>query len=297
MADSTVSAAATLAGNAAPEGAAPATTPAAPATPPAAPAAAPAAHPAAPHWLGDKAAPELVELMKTKGLENPLQLAESYTNLEKLLGAKGDTVKVPKDPADKAAWDALHKALGRPDTADGYKLTVPDGDAGVFAKAAAGKFHELGLSATQAEGLNKWWNEHAAEVARREEVNRNAQADADMKDLARDWGQGYDGKIEEARRAMRELGLSRDDMTALENGGYGTGRFMRLMAKIGGLIGEDAGLPPGANGKGGIALTPAQAAAEIATRQNDAAFMKRYQAGDKGAIAEMERLHRAKAGS
>ena len=48
------------------------------------------------------------------------KLAESYNNLEKLLGQ--DKVPIPKDINDVEGWNRLSKALGVPDKAEGYGL-------------------------------------------------------------------------------------------------------------------------------------------------------------------------------
>ena len=48
------------------------------------------------------------------------KLAESYGNLEKLLGH--DKVPIPKDINDVEGWNRLSKALGVPDKAEGYGL-------------------------------------------------------------------------------------------------------------------------------------------------------------------------------
>ena len=71
------------------------------------------------------------ESIKTPDLRNSLskfedtpdgigKLAESYNNLEQLLGR--DKVPIPKDINDVEGWNRLSKALGVPDKAEGYGL-------------------------------------------------------------------------------------------------------------------------------------------------------------------------------
>lgn len=248
-----------------------------------------------PEWAkADGVDPALGDVVKAKGWTHPSQVLDSYRNLEKLVGADkaGRALVLPKDANDAEGYAKVYDALGRPKTPEEYKLPVPDGDNGDFAKSMAPHLHKLGLSQAQAEGLATVWNDHLKAVTEAEDANRIAKAQADMNDLRREWGNGYDAKMEEARRFTRTFGVSTEQTSAIESA-LGTGEFLRLFAKIGASLGEDGGIPR--DGKGGFGLTPSEAQAEIAKRHGDPAFKSRYLSGDKSAIEEMSRLHQAAA--
>jgi hypothetical protein len=51
-------------------------------------------------------------------------LAKSYVHAQKLIGA--DKIPVPNKHATEDDWNAVYEKLGRPKSAEDYKLNVPD---------------------------------------------------------------------------------------------------------------------------------------------------------------------------
>lgn len=229
---------------------------------------------------------DLKGYVANKGWKDPADLAVGYKNLEKLLGA--EKIPMPKGADDADGWSRVYDALGRPKSADDYKLPVPQGDDGAFAKLAAGKFHELGLTAKQAEGLAAWYNEQG--TGRMQEVQQQsaAKAEADMAALKSEWGNAYDENVEFGRRAAREYGLDESKLSALENA-LGTGEMLKLMARIGRAQGESSFVEANTAG-GGFGMTPAAAQQRITALREDRAWSAKYIAGDAEARAEMQRL-------
>lgn len=272
---STASGSAMLAGN-------PSPAPAGDATPPAtAPASAPAANAS---WYDTIEDGDLKGYVQNKGWSSPVELANGYRNLEKLLG--GEKLPLPKGDADAEGWSRVYDALGRPKEAAGYKIAVPDGADPTFAQAAAGKFHELGLSTKQASALAEWWNGQSASMMQTQQQQTAAQAEQQLQSLKQEWGQTFDENVEMGRRAARQFGLDADKLNKMETA-LGTGEMLKLMASVGRGLGEDkfvTGQTPG------FGMTPEAAKQRISALQGDPDWRGKYLNGNADARAEMQKL-------
>lgn len=114
------------------------------------------------------AAPELKTLLGDLGEDAMFQpfkdvagLAKAYKDTKQMLGkAQG----IPGETASPEEKSAFYKALGVPETADGYDLKAPEGLpeklAQVYSTEMLGEFKkvakELNLTPAQAAGLQKW---------------------------------------------------------------------------------------------------------------------------------------------
>lgn len=283
---SDASGSAILAGNPAPAPAAAGNDGGAPAASPA-PAAAPAAS-APGSWYDAIEDGDLKGYVQNKGWKDPVELANGYRNLEKLLG--GEKIPMPKGAEDKEGWARVYDALGRPKSADEYGLPVPDGGSPDFAKAAASKFHELGLSKGQAEALASWYNEQAQGQLGAQQQAQVAKVEQDLTALKTEWGGAYEENIELGRRAAREFGLDAEKLTALENA-FGTGEMLKFMSKIGRGLTEHTF--EGGRSATGFGMTPEAARQRISALREDREFTAKYLGGNADARAEMERLMRA----
>lgn len=218
---------------AAPDGTTPAptTTPAAPATSekPTEPAAKPDYS-----WAGDDAAKAMAE---KKGWATPADAFKSYTELEGLLG--GEKLPLPKQADDKAGWDRVYNALGRPDTADGYGLKPPEGIEPTVINEFAAKAHELGLSTKQAQEIQKWHDSKAMEIAGGESKETTERIDQEIAQVQKDWGQNFNINAEVARRGADALGLDKDALDAMEESPkIGHKKLMDMLFKVGQATGE-----------------------------------------------------------
>jgi hypothetical protein len=242
-------------------------------------------------WYG--AYPEEVRgLVETKGWQSPVDAINSYSNLEKLLGADkaGRGLVLPKDDAPADEWGKVYDRLGRPKSSDEYKLPIPDGDTGEFAKVAAGKFHELGLSAKQAQGLAEWWNATQAEMGSSQANSMAMNSEMEMEQLQKEWGPQYDANIEAGRRAARQFGVDAPMLEKMESA-LGTAEMLKFFAKVGKGMGEDAIVEGSSSGKFGI--SPEAARVRIQQLKADPEWTAKYLSGNADAKAELERLMRA----
>jgi len=275
-------------GTPAPAEGAPATpqgTAAALAAPPAAPAA------TAIPWL-EGADPAVVGYVQNKGWEKPVQVLESYQNLEKLLGADraGNTVILPKPDAQKQEVDAFYNRLGRPADPAGYKIDVPAGSDPEFAKGAAAKMHELGLNKDQGEKLAAWWNDQVGTTVKTSTEQALAKNQEQQTALKTAWGSAFDQNKEIAAAAARGLGIEPTALDALDQA-LGFDKTMQLFYNIGTKIKEPDFVDGSGNRGFGAALTPGQAQAKIAELKVDKNWVSRLMNHDAAATSEWKKLH------
>lgn len=231
-------------------------------------------------------------LVQTKGWKQPADVLGSYQNLEKLLGADkaGRALVPPKDDAPPEEWAQFYGKLGRPEKPDGYKLPVPEGDTGEFAKQAAAWMHDAGLTPKQAEALAARWNEHMGGTLQSQQAEFEQKAAVDLQDLQREWGDKFEANTELARRAIREAGLSKEEGQAIERA-LGLGKAAKVFAFLGKQFAE----APMKGGEGAAAgsfgSTPESAKARITALRGDKEWSAKYLSGDASARAEFERLH------
>lgn len=230
-------------------------------------------------------------LAEVKGWKSPADAIQSYANLEKMLGADkaGRGLVMPKEDADSTEWGQFYDKLGRPSSPDGYQLPIPEGESGEFAKIAADKFHELGITAKQAESLADWWNNNAQQM-QESQMNMQAQnAEMELQALQSEWGKEYDQNIEAARRATREFGLKEETLSRVEEA-IGTGEMLKLFANIGKGLGEsqfvDGSKPSG------MGMSPEAARVRLGQLKGDKEWSAKYLSGNADAKAEMDRLMR-----
>lgn len=222
-------------------------------------------------------------------------MLDSYRNLEKMVGASPDQViRLPKadDPQAAEAMNAIYDRLGRPKTADAYKLEIPkENGSPEFAKAASEQFHKLGLSEKQGQDLVKWWNETQSN-AMKTSTEASAQSIQAGKDaLKKEWGAAHEQNLALARRAAKEFGVAGDVIDAIESkAGYDG--VMKLFHSIGAKLGTDANFHSGATPAGNGAMSPGQARARIAELRADKGWTAKYLNGDQSARAEMDKLNR-----
>lgn len=243
-------------------------------------------------WLGE-ADETTVGYVQNKGWQEPKQVLESYRNLEKLMGADraGNTVILPKPDAPPEEFGKFYDRLGRPSDPQGYKIEVPkEGGDPEFAKAAAAKMHELGLSQKAGEELARWWNEQAGGTLASQKQQMEQAFQADDQALKAQWGAAFTQELNKAQQAARALGV---DESMIDNFQKVMGHkaTMEFFNKIGNKIGESDFVNGQETRNFNAAMTPGQAMARIAELKADKNFVARYVNKDAEAVAEMKRLH------
>jgi len=237
--------------------------------------------------------------IQNKGWDGVEKAIESYRNLEKKVGA--NTVALLGEDATPEEQEAFYKALGRPDKPEDYELPLPEGAevedpvTATFIRTAG---HKHGLTAAQVKGLAADWNEYTAELGEQSAVDFEAKTDAELKELRREMGNGYDSFVQAGKQGVKALGVDKDQLNRIERA-IGAGAMMRLFGKVGETLGE-AGAISGSGGTGGGAtpaalerLSPAMAQARYDDLMADESFRTKYLDGDAKAMEKVNALRRA----
>lgn len=241
--------------------------------------------PASGNWWDKIEDADLKGYVQNKGWKDPTELATGYKNLEKLLG--GEKLPMPKGADDAEGWGRVYDALGRPKSAEDYKLTGEGQEASDFTKAAASKFHELGISQQQAEKLAAWYNEMGANAQQQITQQSSQKVEADLGALKQEWGQAWDENINLGQRAAREFGLDQAKLSAIENA-MGTKDMLQFMAKIGRGLTEHTF--EGGKSTQSFGMTPEAARQRIGELRSDSEWATKYMNGNAEAQKEMQRL-------
>ena len=226
--------------------------------------------PAEKPWFDGFADADTKAWAEKKGFKSPEAVAQSARNLEQFVGADkaGRGIVIPKDPGDKAGWDAVYSKLGRPESADKYNIPVPEGDDGEFAKSVAPLLHQAGLTQNQAEVLAKGWNEMQAKISADAAQAKEQQISVDIVDLKREWGSSYDEQYELAKRASREAGVTEESSAKLVNA-LGAKEAIKMFAKLGQQFAEHRAKGLGDSMQSSTFLTPETAKARLAELSKD----------------------------
>lgn len=227
-----------------------------------------------------------------KGFKSLGDMAKSYGELEKLIGQRDSIVQLPKSdkPED---WEPLYDRLGRPKSANDYKVELRDGVDPKFGEKAKEWFHKAGLSQRQAEPLNKAFNEYLGEMKAAHDSEVEAKLIAEGTALRDEWGQNYKSYEQAARTAAVALGISAESLDTLDKQ-IGFAQTMNLFRKLhedyG--IGKEDSILGGKTKNVGAAGTAEQARQDIERKKQDTDFMERWKSGDKTSVQIWEDLHR-----
>jgi hypothetical protein len=232
----------------------------------------------------------------SKGWKTPGDLLASYRGAEKLIGVPPESVvKIPQGEFNQEVYNTqVADRLGRPKEASGYELTklVPAGQDTKFAETAQGKFHELGLTARQAQELTKWWNGQAGEMTAAQSEAAKTRNTQEISSLKAEWGQSWDSNAALVDKAAAEFGMKPEQVEALKVS-MGAAGAMKFLHTIGSKLGVSDTFVTGDSREGNFAggMTADQAKGQIEGLKKDKAFMAKYFAGDAEAKRKMTDLH------
>lgn len=172
---------------------------------------------------------------------------KSYKHAQTLVGSE----KIPI-PAGKLNtpenWNYVMDKLGRPKSADGYKLeaNLPEGFP-TDAKLAEGfkqTAHYLGLLPWQAEGLYKFYNDAQVQAFKEIEAQMSSQAEKTESALMAELGtkQRYDEFVKGADAALQRFGGSPEDIAAFSEK-YGNDPIaIKILGNVAKSMMEDAAI-------------------------------------------------------
>jgi hypothetical protein len=157
-------------------------------------------------WLGE----EHAETKAFESITNLSGLAKAYADTKSMVGKR---LEVPGDDASDEQKAEYNKAMGIPDSAEGYELAVPENlPEGMeynedFANAFKGIFHEAKISKGQADILAAKFNEMQIKMYNDAQAAEQAAFTQSVDKLKADWT--GDSIVENPRlafKAIREFG-------------------------------------------------------------------------------------------
>ena len=169
-------------------------------------------------------------------------LAKSYINATRMIGQ--DKVAVPNENSTDDQWNEVYAKLGRPESADKYKLDINSEvapiDEGAI-KTFAETSHKLGLNNKQAQGILEYYKSMMEGSAQQSKVDtETAQAQAEQQ-LRQEWGKTFDENVKKAGSiAKANLGVDVLDMQLKDGTRLGDHpEVIKGFAKIADMMSED----------------------------------------------------------
>ena len=169
-------------------------------------------------------------------------LAKSYINATRMIGQ--DKVAVPNENSTDDQWNEVYAKLGRPESADKYKLDVKseavpieDGAIKQFAETS----HKLGLNNKQAQGILEYYKSMMEGSAQQSKVDtETAQAQAEQQ-LRQEWGKTFEENVKKAGSvAKANLGVEILDLQLKDGMRLGDHPdIIKGFAKIADMMSED----------------------------------------------------------
>lgn len=160
-----------------------------------------------------------------------LRETKSYVGMD-----KNDLVRIPKADKDgNRDLSEVYKQLGRPDDAAGYGLGDEE-----FAKNAAQKLYDLGISKKQAEALMQFMTEQDTAAKTKADEEWNAGVEKGIAELKKEWGSDYEANTAVAQQAVRDIvsktGFTEEELNKIEKT-LGTDKATKLFYSIGAAAG------------------------------------------------------------
>lgn len=203
----------------------------------------PAQNPDAGDWI--KSLPEAAQndpdVTKYKTSED---FYKAYVEKREMIGKKG--IIPPKEGASEDEWGKYYNSLGRPEKAEGYQLTVPEGlhesikiteeSQSVYKQMA----HDLGLTQKQADGMNSLLMQAVDSVVKNHEKKQTEAMQATEAELRKEWSENFDANKTLVGKVATQI-LGTDGIEKL-GGAEGLGNnpyFNKLIYSLASKLSED----------------------------------------------------------
>jgi hypothetical protein len=225
-----------------------------------------------PSWR-ESLPPELKAEKSLESFKDVAGLAKSYVDnkreTSKLVNSKG--IIVPGEKATPEEIAAFHKALGRPDTPDGYGLEKPDLPEGmtydeVRTKAFAEVAHKEGLTPKQLKALHTAWNEQAKAEFERQVKAVKEFTEKTTAEMKKEWGKDFEANLVTADAAIEKVFGPEFKKMLKDTGLANHPAIIKGMFKASQAIGEHALTSRGAGNRDGSGPL---SKSELRIRMND----------------------------
>lgn len=202
---------------------------------------------------------DLREDPSLKTIQDIPGLAKSYIHSQKMIGK--DKIVLPNEHATKEDWDDVFNKLGRPASAEEYKI---EGEASDLINNFKPVAHNLGLNNNQVQKLVEFYNGVQEQASNDQIIDAEAHKAEAEANLRKEFGRAFPSKINSAMRLAQTVFTKEQlDNTKLADGTT-LGNNVDLIkgfAKLADQLGEDRPLP---NPQENI-MTPDAAREKIAT--------------------------------
>ena len=211
-------------------------------------------------------------------------MAKGFNGLEQLLGKKANSVPVPNEKSTPEEISAYRKAIGVPESPEGYKLKPEQLPNGVswddsVAKRAAELAHKHNIPAAAMSELMKFDLERAALMNQAAASMIETQLESGRAELQRVYGDKMPEKIELARRAAVTAGVDPSSQ------GFVDPQVVKAIVSWAEKLSDDR-LVEG--NQTGISSTRARAR-DIMTNESNPLY-QRYQDGDSEVVDQVRRM-------
>ena len=250
-------------------------------------------------WFTGKADAEMTGYLQTKGWDKlepaaaAIEAAKAHRETERFVGIPADErLRLPKDPKD-AAWNGVWARLGVPTDPKEYDFNgiakasgeAIDPNLAEFVRNAA---HQLNISKDNARDLAQRLVKQQDDATQADFATKSAALQTQKQELQKSWGKNFDANLFVAKQAAGKLGMTPEQVTALEQvAGYSG--VMEILRKVGASIGEDRFVGGGGPGTPAV-MTREQAVEKRASLMADKGWAKKYIDGDMSARQEMTAL-------
>ncbi len=219
-------------------------------------------------------------------------------NAEKKIGVPADRlVTLPADMSAPGALDEVYAKLGRPAKVEEYGIKAEDGDAigADFVNKFTAAAFANGLTKTQAEAFFKEIDSTISGLYESEQKAAEAKSAADMLALKNEWGQSYDFNLLVAKEAARTLGLSKDELAAMETAMGSSAALIRAMNKLGAKRQESPFISGFSTPNAAGVNTPEGASVRLKELMDDAGWRKKFHENDAATLREYRALNALRA--
>jgi len=211
-------------------------------------------------------------------------MAKGFNGLEQLLGKKANSVPVPNEKSTPEEVAAYRKAIGVPESPEGYKLKPEQLPQGVtwddsVAKRAAELAHKHNIPAAAMSELMKFDLERAALMNQAAASMIETQLESGRAELQRVYGDKMPEKIELARRAAVTAGVDPSSQ------GFVDPQVVKAIVSLAEKLSDDRLIE---GNQTGISSTRARAR-DIMTNESNPLY-QRYQDGDAETVDQVRRM-------
>ena len=176
-------------------------------------------------------------------------LAKSYINAVSMIGS--DKIPVPTNNSTEDQWNEVYNKLGRPESADKYKLDVksdivPMEETSI--KSFAENAHKLGLNNKQAQGILEFYKNNMEQSAQQMNIDMETNQASAEAQLRKEWGRSFDENIKRAG-ALAKSNMNSEVLDMQLKDGTRLGdhpEVIRGFAKIASMVTEDKFIGTGA---------------------------------------------------